>query len=104
MKHLTILLAIFFFTANLSAQTPIKREGTTFVQEKSQPQHKASGFTYRDSKGQEYPIYISNTGSCYILKVSQKSGETYRKYLGEEISTQVCKELGIPYQPKTKSK
>ena len=49
-------------------------------------------FTWKDSKGDEYPVYIAHTGSCFVIKPS-KSGEEYRAYLGEEVSEQINKEL-----------
>ena len=49
-------------------------------------------FTWKDSKGDEYPVYIAHTGSCFVIKTS-KSGEDYRAYLGEEVSEQIRKEL-----------
>jgi hypothetical protein len=49
-------------------------------------------FTWKDSKGDEYPVYIAHTGSCFVIKTS-KSGEDYRAYLGEEVSKQIRKEL-----------
>ena len=49
-------------------------------------------FTWKDSKGDEYPVYMSHTGSCFVIKTS-KSGEEYRAYLGEEVSEQIRKEL-----------
>ena len=49
-------------------------------------------FTWKDSNGDEYPIYMAHTGSCFIVKTS-KSGENYRTYLGEEVSEQINKEL-----------
>ena len=51
-----------------------------------------TGFTWKDSKGDEYPVYIAHTGSCFVIKTS-KSGKKYRVYLGEETSEQICKEL-----------
>jgi hypothetical protein len=51
-----------------------------------------TGFTWKDSKGDEYPVYIAHTGSCFIIRTS-KSGEEYRAYLGEEVSEQINKEL-----------
>ena len=51
-----------------------------------------TGFTWKDSKGDEYPVYIAHTGSCFVIKTS-KSGEEYRAYLGEEVSEQINKEL-----------
>ena len=49
-------------------------------------------FVWKDSKGDEYPVYIAHTGSCFVIKTS-KSGEDYRAYLGEEVSEQINKEL-----------
>ena len=51
-----------------------------------------TGFTWRDSKGNEFPVYIAHTGSCFVIKTS-KSGDDYRAYLGEEVSEQIRKEL-----------
>ena len=51
-----------------------------------------TGSTWNDSKGDEYPVYIAHTGSCFVIKTS-KSGEEYRAYLGEEVSEQIRKEL-----------
>ena len=51
-----------------------------------------TGFTWRDSKGDEFPVYIAHTGSCFVIKTS-KSGKKYRAYLGEEVSKQINNEL-----------
>ena len=51
-----------------------------------------TGFIWKESKGDEYPVYIAHTGSCFVIKTS-KSGEEYRAYLGEEASEQINKEL-----------
>ena len=51
-----------------------------------------TGFTWKDSKGDEYPVYMAYTGSCFIIRTS-KSGDDYRAYLGEEVSGQIRKEL-----------
>ena len=51
-----------------------------------------TGFIWRDSKGDEYPVYVAHTGSCFVIKTS-KSGEDYRAYLGKEVSEQIRKEL-----------
>lgn len=51
-------------------------------------------FTWKDSKGDEFPVYMNNRGSCFIIRTS-KSGEKYRAYLGEEVSEQVNSELEL---------
>ena len=49
-------------------------------------------FTWKDSKGDEYPVYIAHKASSFVIKTS-KSGEEYRAYLGEEVSEQIRKAL-----------
>lgn len=51
-----------------------------------------TGFTWKDSKGDEYPVYVAHTGSCFVIKTS-KSGEEYRAFLGEEVSKKINNEL-----------
>jgi len=53
-----------------------------------------TGFIWKESKGDEYPVYIAHTGSCFVIKTS-KSGEKYRAYLGEEVSEQIRKDFAI---------
>lgn len=36
-----------------------------------------TGFTWKDSKDDEYPVYMAYTGSCFVIKTS-RSGEDYR--------------------------
>lgn len=74
-------------------------ESTKVIRSKSEPIK--TEFTYKDSDNITYPIYISSTGSCFINKISKKSGKEYRKYLGAEISEEICKELKITYKGKT---
>ena len=101
MKKIFIALAIALMAWNANAQTQVVRDGKNFTQVATQSQNQKSGFTFTDKDGKIYDIYVGKTGSCYILKTSKKTGKEYKKYLGEEISTQICKELGITYQPKT---
>ena len=49
-------------------------------------------FVWKNSSGEEFPVYINSHGSCFIIKKS-KSGKSYRSFLGEEVSEQICKEL-----------
>jgi len=51
-----------------------------------------TGFTWKDSKGDVYLVYMAHTGSCFVIKTS-KSGEEYRVYLNEEVSEQIQKVL-----------
>ena len=103
MKRLLIILALFCAFSTIQAQE-VTRVGNTFIstkvsKQKAEPQK--TKFEFQDSSGQKYPIYIGSTGSCFIIKISKKTGKEYRQYLGAEISSAICKELGIEYQPKT---
>ena len=62
-----------------------------------------TGFTWKDSKGDEYPVYMSHTGSCFVIKTS-KSGKNYRAYLAEEVSEQIRKKLSFSMSDTTKLK
>jgi len=88
---------------NNSMAQDIQRQGNTFVVTKSSTSAnnaKKTPFTWQDSKGNKYPIYISKNGACFVKKVSKKTGKEYKQYLGKEISAQISKEMGIKYEPK----
>ena len=57
-----------------------------------------------ESTKTKYPIYISSTGLCFIIKTSKCTGREYRVYIGDEISKEICEEEGITYAPRNKSK
>lgn len=61
-----------------------------------------TGCTWVDSKGVSYPIFMSANGSCYIIKVSKKTGKEYKNYLGAEVSQDICKKLSKEYKGKKK--
>lgn len=100
-----ILIAIFII-ASISASYAqnYTKEGKTYKAEKvvKQASDVQTDFTWEDSKGNTYPIFISKSGSCYIKKVSKKTGKEYKQYLGAEISADICKQLGVEYKPTTK--
>lgn len=99
---LLLMLALGMNSSSVYAQSVV-RSGNTFTTTKvSKPKAEPTKtkFTWKDSKGVEYPIYVSASGSCFILKTSKKTGKEYRQYLGAEVSRQVCKELGIEYKSK----
>ena len=84
-----------FHATNVSL-TGLAPEDSVFQNDTSEDRlnrdYTKTGFTWKDSKGDEYPVYIAHTGSCFVIKTS-KSGEEYRAYLGEEASEQINKEL-----------
>lgn len=95
-----MLLALSVNNSSTYAQN-VKREGTTFVvsSSRSKSEPTKTKFTWKVN-GVEYPIYISSTGSCYIIKTSKKTGKEYKQYLPKEVCAEICKELGIEYKPK----
>lgn len=51
-------------------------------------------FTWEDSHGNLFPVYMTNRGSCFVIRTS-KSGESYRAFLGNEVSAQISTELKL---------
>lgn len=101
MKKLLFILLLFCISFNAYSQN-YTRKGNTFIS--STGEHKAepvkTKFTWKDSKGNEYPVYISSKGSCFVIKGKDKNGKDKKTYLGPEISKQICKELNIKYNGK----
>ena len=96
-----MLLALSVNNSSTYAQS-VKREGTTFVVSSSRSKSEPTKTKFTWKVGDvEYPIYVGKSGACYIKKVS-KTGKEYKQYLGAEISSQICRELGIKYTSKTK--
>ena len=98
-----LLFMLFGLWITADAQI-YKQEGNTFSSVKTTKTVTSdkTPYTWKDSKGKEYPIYISSTGSCFVIKTSSKTGKEYRQYLGPEISEAICKQLGRKYTTKAK--
>ena len=102
MKKLMILLTLVvsvIASNNLFAQNAsilptgeeYSRNGNTFSSNtKSKQSPELTPYTWKDSKGNEYPIYIS----------SKENGN--RQYMKKEISMQICKEMNREYKSKKK--
>ena len=99
---LALLMVLGFYTSTYSQD--IVREGNTFssVRTSSKAQPTKTKFAWKDSKGTEYPIYMGASGSCYVIKVSQKTGKEYKNYMKPEVSEQICKEMGVKYTSKSR--
>lgn len=101
-NFILILIALLAFNIS-NAEVKATREGKVFIQNAhhfSTGEAKSTSYVWRDSKGTEYPIMISANGSCFVMKVSSKTGKEYKYYLGPEISEQICKEMGVEYKGK----
>lgn len=104
MKKLLITVAIVLgMMATGYAQTKYEQKGNTFKAPQTERTIKRgaepinTGFFWEDTKGNKYPIYISNggKGSAYIVRTSQKTGKVYKAYLGKEITNDIKKQLKI---------
>ena len=104
MKKLLIAVAIVLgMMATGFAQTKYEQNGKTFKSVQTEKTIKKgaeplnTGFTWEDSKGNKYPIWISNggKGSAYIIRTSGKTGKQYKAYLGKEITETIKKQLNI---------
>ena len=109
-KFFTVLmcaLALVLCPFGVQAQQTVSRQGNTFVStstRSSASSAKETKYTWKSPKGEEYKIFITKNGRCFVNKVSGKTGKEYKYYLPEEISKTVAKEMGITYVPKQTKK
>jgi len=98
---LCIAMMLALGVNNSSVQSGYELKGNTFVLHKTATKRDTlvTQFKYEDRSGHTYPIVINKgTGSCYVIKVSGKTGKPYRMYMSKDISMEVCKRLGIEYK------
>ena len=100
MKKLFIA-AIMLFSLSLGVQAQsVVKSGNTFTQVsnkggKSGGKETKTQYTFKDSKGNVYPIYLSASGKAFIKRVSKKTGKEYRQYvpeIGKQINPQAYKD------------
>ena len=104
---LVVLIASFSALPEAEAQAQTRREGNTFIQQSSRNSATSAiqtKYTWEDTKGNSYQIYITSNGRCFVNKVSSKTGKEYKYYLDEETSKTIAKEMGITYVPKQSKK
>lgn len=97
MKKIVILLAAFMLATSLGYSQDYKRDGKEFSAV-SAPNEKGltdvkTEYTWRDSKGEVHPIWITKSGACYILRVSKKTGKAYKSYLPKAVAEEIKKEM-----------
>ena len=101
---LIVLMGICTMGAAQNSDAKIQRNGNVFSstkQSKAKVEPMATTFQWEDAKGVQYPIWVNpNSGRCFIIKVSGKTGKEYKQYLDAEVAKQVCKEVGIAYVEK----
>lgn len=83
MKRGLLLLLLMITLSTVKAQNAIVTKDGNFVSVSVKGKAPVNtGKTYTDTdKGIIYPIYITNKGKLFIIKVSKKSGKQYRSYL-----------------------
>ena len=97
MKKLFLFVILISLFCCVNAQQ-IKREGNVFSVEKTVSQQDTikTVFAYKDSKDNIYPIWLNKkTGSCFVIRISGKTGKPYRQYMSAEIKENVCTYYGI---------
>lgn len=96
-----ILAAIMLFSLSLGVQAQsVVKSGNTFTQVsnksgKSGGKETKTQYTFKDSKGNVYPVYLSSTGKAFIKKVSKKTNKEYKQYvpeIGKQINPKAYKE------------
>ena len=100
MKKLFIV-AIMLLSWNMGIQAQsVQKQGNNFTQVsnkggKSGGKETKTQYTYTDSKGVVYPVWLSSTGKAFIKKVSKKTGKEYKQYvpeIGKQINPKAYKE------------
>lgn len=106
-RRLFLLLLIIVscsMIANADDDKSYKCEGNTYSSTGRVKSNSSTlvptSFEWTDSKGNKYPIYISASGSCFIIKISAKTNKEYRCYLKPDVSQDICKKLGREYKSK----
>lgn len=84
------------FTSNGNNYTAVKSSNGRV---KSEP--KKTDYTWTDRKGNVYPIYITESGSCFTIRTSATTGKEYRSYLKPDVAQDICRKMGREYKSKT---
>lgn len=98
-KLIIAAIMLFSLSAGIQAQSVVK-SGNTFTQVsnkdgKSGGKETKTQYIYKDSKGNEFPIYLSASGKAFIKKVSKKTGREYKQYIpevGKQINPEAYKD------------
>lgn len=99
---LSLLLAVI--ASNAQDNKRYTRQGDTFIEVKATPKNddQKTSYTWKDSKGNEYPIILHEYKSgekkgrvtAYVIRTSSKTGKEYKYYLpdGEKIAEEIINE------------
>jgi hypothetical protein len=85
MKKTTIIIALILASFTGFSQTKIVRDANgNFVTQKAPKkasEDKPTGQTFTTSKGEEFPVYVSERGKYYVIRTSKETGNQYKQYL-----------------------
>lgn len=93
-----LLISIFMMLALTACGQNVTQNGNNFTQvktERAEGKEVKTQYTYTDSKGNVYPVYLSSKGKAFIKKVSKKTDKEYKQYLpevGKKINPEAYKE------------
>lgn len=87
MKKIITIIALLIATTAAYSQNVQRDEKGNFITVRSIKQKPVSTtYTYTDSKGIVYPVYMTATGRYFVFRVSRNTGKEYRYYLTEAPS------------------
>ena len=93
-----MLLALGVNNSSIYAQS-VTKNGNNFTQvtnnKKSGSKETKTQYTYTDSKGNTYHVWLSSGGKAFIKRISKKTGKEYKQYvpeIGKQINPQAYKE------------
>ena len=97
-KILALILSMVAVGCTIKVQPTATRKSCTsgICYDTIKPEFVRTKFTVKMGDG-EYPVYITNSGSCFINKKS-KAGGTYRYDLEPKVSIIIRKELYLAYE------
>jgi len=97
----TIIFSIMIMLAFCGNAQNVQRHGDAFIQvntvsgKSTTSKETKTKYTFTDSKGNAYSVYLSSTGKAFIKKISKKTGKEYKMYIpevGKQINPEAYKE------------
>lgn len=86
MKKLIFSIAVIL-TASVStfAQNVVRDANGNFLPvQKAKTEAQQTQYTFTTKQGEIFPVYVSENGKYYVIRVSKKTGKEYRYYLTTE--------------------
>lgn len=85
MKKTIVAIVLMFCLCNANGQTKVQKTKNgnyiAVAAARVSTPGRLTGKAYTDSKGVNYPVWISANGKLYIVRISKKTGKEYKQYL-----------------------